>query len=100
MATGQTHPRSIRRDVNGQALMKEGEPPCVEAGELPINLSGGVVSTNPIGATGLIRCAEVVLQIQGKAGERQVPDVNLGIGTGFGGCGWTDMLAYGKKKPE
>ena len=88
-------------------LCKKGEGPKLvwdgvtdQGGALPINLSGGVVSTNPIGATGLIRCAEVALQIQGKAGERQVPDVNLGIATGFGGCLWTDMLAYGRKKPE
>ena len=46
-----------------------------------------------------IRAAEVALQIQGKAGERQVPDVNLGVSTGFGGCLWTDTMAYGKKKP-
>ncbi len=69
-------------------------------GELPINPSGGVVSTNCIGATGLIRAAEVALQIQGKAEQRQVPDVNLGVSTGFGGCLWTDTIAYGKKKPE
>ena len=68
-------------------------------GELPFNPSGGVMSTNPIGATGLIRCAEIALQIQGKAGDRQVPDVELGVATGFGGCFWTDMLAFGKNKP-
>ncbi len=69
-------------------------------GELPINPSGGVVATNPIGATGLIRCAEAALQIQGKAEDRQVPDAELAISTGFGGCYWTDMIAYGKNKPE
>lgn len=69
-------------------------------GGLPINPSGGVIATNPIGATGLIRCAEIVLQIQGKAGARQVPDVELGIATGFGGCFWTDLIAFGNKKPD
>ncbi|MBU2489624.1 MAG: thiolase family protein [Proteobacteria bacterium] len=69
-------------------------------GELPINPSGGVIACNPIGATGLIRCAEVALQVMGKAGDRQVPDVNLGVSTGFGGCFWTDILLHGKKKPE
>ncbi|UCD85686.1 MAG: thiolase family protein [Deltaproteobacteria bacterium] len=69
-------------------------------GELPINPSGGVIATNPIGATGLIRCAETVLQIQGKAEARQVPDVKLGVATGFGGCFWTDMIAFGSKKPN
>ena len=68
-------------------------------GALPINPSGGVLPTNPIGATGLIRVAEVTLQIQGKADKRQVPDVKLGVATGFGGCGWSDILALGKKKP-
>jgi acetyl-CoA C-acetyltransferase len=69
-------------------------------GELPFNPSGSVVATNPIGATGLIRCAEIALQIQGKAGDRQVPDVNFALATGFGGCYWTDLVAFGSKKPE
>jgi acetyl-CoA C-acetyltransferase len=69
-------------------------------GELPINPSGGVIACNPIGATGLIRCAEVSLQMMGRAGERQVPEVELGLSTGFGGCMWTDMMLHGKRKPE
>ncbi len=69
-------------------------------GELPINPSGGVIACNPIGATGLIRCAEAALQVMGKAEKRQVPDVNFAISTGFGGCWWTDMILHGKNKPE
>ena len=47
-------------------------------GDIPFDLSGGVVSTNAIGATGLHRVAEAVIQIRGEGGERQVPrDVNL-----------------------
>jgi acetyl-CoA C-acetyltransferase len=69
-------------------------------GELPVNPSGGVIACNPIGATGLIRCAEACLQIMGKADKRQVPDVNVAVSTGFGGCMWTDILLYGRKKPE
>ncbi len=69
-------------------------------GECPFNPSGGVISTNPIGATGLIRCAETALQIQGKAGKRQVPDVELALTTGFGGCFWSDCILYSKNKPE
>lgn len=68
-------------------------------GELPINPSGGVIACNPIGATGLIRCAEVALQVMGRAGARQVPDVTRGVSTGFGGCYWTDILLHGKRKP-
>ncbi len=69
-------------------------------GELPINPSGGVLSTNPIGATGLQRVAECALQIMGKAGKRQVPDAKLALASGFGGCFWTDLMAIGARKPS
>jgi acetyl-CoA C-acetyltransferase len=59
-------------------------------GSFPINPSGGVVSTNPIGATALIRVAEAALQIRGDAGEHQVPkDVKTALASGFGGTLWT-----------
>jgi acetyl-CoA C-acetyltransferase len=69
-------------------------------GELPVNPSGGVISCNPIGATGLVRCAEAAMQVMGRAEGRQVPDVNFAVSTGFGGCWWTDMILHGKKKPN
>ena len=69
-------------------------------GEIPINPSGGVIACNPIGATGLIRCAEAALQVMGGAGDRQVPDVDLALSTGFGGCFWTDILLHGRRKPD
>jgi len=88
-------------------LCKDGEAPRLVwdgatdmEGELPINPSGGVIPTNPIGATGLIRCAEAAMQIMGKAEAHQVPDVKIALSTGFGGCMWSDMLLYGKKKPK
>ncbi|MCX5850620.1 MAG: thiolase family protein [Deltaproteobacteria bacterium] len=70
-------------------------------GELPVNPSGGVMSSNPIGATGLIRVGEAALQIMRKAGTRQVQkDVNFAFITGFGGCYWADVMVLGKKKPS
>jgi acetyl-CoA C-acetyltransferase len=69
-------------------------------GELPINPSGGVLSSNPIGATGLQRVAECALQIMGKAEKRQVDGAKLALATGFGGCFWSDIMAIGAKKPE
>jgi acetyl-CoA C-acetyltransferase len=69
-------------------------------GELPVNPSGGVIACNPIGATGLIRCAEAALQIMGQADERQVPDAKLAVSTGFGGCWWTDLMLHGANKPH
>ena len=60
-------------------------------GELPVNPSGGVISTNCIGATAMIRVAEAALQIQGKAGERQVEGVKTALATGFGGSWWSEV---------
>lgn len=55
-------------------------------GEMPINASGGVISTNAIGATAMIRVAEAALQIMGKAGEHQVPKkVDKTVSHGWGG---------------
>jgi len=54
-------------------------------GELPVCPSGGVLCTNPIGATGLIRLAEAVLQVTGKAKERQVEGAKLALSHGMGG---------------
>jgi len=49
-------------------------------GDIPFDLSGGVVSTNAIGATGLHRVAEAVIQIRREGGERQAPkDVKLAL---------------------
>jgi acetyl-CoA C-acetyltransferase len=66
-------------------------------GEFPINPSGGVLTTNPIGATGLLRVAEAALQIRGEAGEHQVPrEVKTAIASAYGGCNWTIMHLLSK----
>jgi acetyl-CoA acetyltransferase len=44
-------------------------------GRLPVNTDGGLIANGePIGASGLRQIYEVVLQLQGRAGDRQVPD--------------------------
>jgi acetyl-CoA acetyltransferase len=44
-------------------------------GRLPVNTDGGLIANGePIGASGLRQVYEVVLQLQGRAGERQVPN--------------------------
>jgi len=59
-------------------------------GEFPVNPSGGVIATNPIGATPTIRVAEAALQIRGDAGEHQVAkDVKSALATALGGPNWT-----------
>ena len=54
-------------------------------GQLPVNMSGGVLSSNPIGASGMIRFAEAALQVRGAAGEHQVPDARRALGHAYGG---------------
>ena len=65
-------------------------------GELPVNPSGGVLSTNCIGATAMIRVAEAAIQIMGKGGKRQVPNVKRAMATGFGGSWWSDVMILSK----
>jgi acetyl-CoA C-acetyltransferase len=48
-------------------------------GRLPVNLSGGILSANPYFASGLARVAEAALQVTGKAGEHQVPGVEVAL---------------------
>ncbi len=59
-------------------------------GCFPINPSGGVLATNPIGATAMLRVAEAALQVRGDAGEHQVEkNVNVAMASSFGGTWWT-----------
>ncbi|OGP96091.1 MAG: hypothetical protein A2157_19095 [Deltaproteobacteria bacterium RBG_16_47_11] len=51
-------------------------------GRLPVNPSGGVLSSNPYAASGLIRLAEAALQIMGKAGQHQLAKVNIALAHG------------------
>jgi acetyl-CoA C-acetyltransferase len=54
-------------------------------GDLPINPSGGVLSSNPIGASGMLRFAEAAMQVRGQAGEHQVEGARLALGHAYGG---------------
>ena len=49
------------------------------AGTLPVNLSGGAATLNPVYCTGLIRIAEVARQVLGRAGPHQLKDVRMGL---------------------
>ena len=54
-------------------------------GDLPVNMSGGVLSSNPIGASGMLRFAEAANQVRGVAGEHQVPNARRALGHAYGG---------------
>ena len=54
-------------------------------GDLPVNPSGGVLSTNPIGASGMLRFAESAMQVRGMAGEHQIDGAKTALGHAYGG---------------
>jgi acetyl-CoA C-acetyltransferase len=57
-------------------------------GTAPVNVDGGLKAKgHPIGATGVSMTYEIVLQLRGEAGERQVPDASVGLTHNVGGIG-------------
>ncbi|MBI2876798.1 MAG: thiolase family protein [Candidatus Tectomicrobia bacterium] len=60
-------------------------------GKLPVNPSGGLLSRgHPIGATGLYQISEIIWQLRGEAGGRQVPNAKVGL-TQNAGAGSNEM---------
>jgi acetyl-CoA C-acetyltransferase len=68
---------------DGWRLTEAGETEI--GGKIPVNPSGGVLSSNPIGASGLLRFAESALQVMGKAGAHQVAGARTALGHAYGG---------------
>lgn len=64
------------------------------AGDLPVNPSGGLKSFgHPIGASGVRMIYEVVTQLRGQGGARQVKDAELGLVHNLGGPGSVACVA-------
>ncbi len=59
-------------------------------GEIPVNPSGGLKARgHPLGATGIAQAAELVWQLRGEAGKRQVEGAEVGMAHNIGGTGGT-----------
>lgn len=57
-------------------------------GDVAVNVDGGLKAKgHPIGATGVSMAAEIVKQLRGECGERQVPDADVGLTHNVGGIG-------------
>ncbi|MGD9971758.1 MAG: hypothetical protein AB7S77_01730 [Desulfatirhabdiaceae bacterium] len=70
-------------------------------GAFPVNPSGGVTASNPIGATAMIRVAEAAMQIMGTAGDHQIQKpVNQAMASGFGGTMWTVLFLLTREVPH
>ena len=69
-------------------------------GDLPVNMSGGVLCTNPIGASGMLRFGEAAMQVRGQAGEHQVDGARRAMGHAYGGGSqFFAMWVVGSEKP-
>jgi acetyl-CoA C-acetyltransferase len=69
----------------GFAELNQGWKMTLE-GDLPVNPSGGVLSTNPIGASGMLRFAEAAMQVRGQAGAHQIDGARTALGHAYGGA--------------
>ena len=67
---------------------------------MPINMSGGVLSSNAIGASGMVRYAEAAMQVRSQAGEHQIDGANVALGHAYGGGSqYFSMCLLGREKP-
>ena len=58
-------------------------------GRIPVNPSGGLAAKgHPISATGLAQIAEIVWQLRGEAGKRQIAKENPRVGMTENAGGW------------
>ena len=69
---------SSRRPWEGGALIDSGATAL--GGRIPVNVSGGLLSKgHPIGATGVANMVEIIDQLRGEAGARQVAGAKIGL---------------------
>lgn len=74
------------KDGEGGLLIDQGISEI--GGKLPINPSGGLLSCGePVGASGLRQVVDIVWQLRGVAGARQVENAKVGLGHTVGGAG-------------
>ena len=76
---------SMRLAESGRGFeLVENEDTAID-GRIPVCPSGGCMTSNPIGATGLVRFGEAALQVMGRAGDHQVADARTAMATACGG---------------
>ena len=88
----------FEKGKGGQAVL---DGKTARTGEIPVNLSGGLKAKgHPIGATGLSQIYELVTQLRGEGGERQIDKARIGLAHNLGGTAGTcviHVLEGGKK---
>ncbi len=81
----------------GKALRAVLDGELSHGGRVPVNVSGGLLSKgHPVGATGVGQVVELVTQLRGKAGDRQIDGASVGLAhTVGGGVATLDAIASG-----
>ena len=80
----------------GGKLIEEGQTEI--GGKIPVNTSGGLKAVgHPVGATGIKQAVEIVLQLRGEAGKRQVDGAEIGLTHNVGGSGATAVIHIFKR---
>lgn len=75
----------------GGAAARTGETAL--GGRIPVNTSGGLKSKgHPVGATGIAQAVEIVEQLRGESGERQVQGASIGLAQNMGGSGASSVV--------
>lgn len=72
----------IAEEGQGWKMVEDGSTEI--GGSFPVNCSGGVLSSNPIGASGLLRFAEAANQVRGNAGAIQVDGAKVALAMAYG----------------
>ncbi len=76
---------------DGGKVTEQGETAI--GGRTPVNTSGGLKGKgHPVGATGIAQAVEIVQQLRGEAGKRQVDGAEVGLTHNVGGSGGTAVV--------
>ncbi|MDD2736796.1 MAG: thiolase domain-containing protein [Desulfuromonadaceae bacterium] len=79
--------------VKGQGARAVSEGKTAINGQIPINVSGGLKAKgHPIGATGLSQIYEIVTQLRGDGGPRQLKKADIGLTHNIGGTAATCVV--------
>lgn len=83
----------LRFFTKGQGARMTAEGATALNSDISINTSGGCKARGmPVGATGVAQAVEIVRQLRGEAGKRQVKDASIGLAQNVGGTGSTVLV--------
>lgn len=91
---------SMRLAPSGRGIQLVEEEATIIGGKIPVCPSGGCMTANPIGATGLVRFGEAALQVMGRAGNHQVDGAKVAMATACGGIDQFYTAAILAASPE